>query len=136
MTSPLSPTRIQLIAMLGELVAAAAKLTATGTPSPEQRAFRKAVGKLNKDMQQWPDENFSFEDGIVYVILDRMERLESGRPLLASSMEAAEKYCRARIEQEYGEGRALVSDRSLGGVTALYANGNECFNIMQETLVG
>ena len=131
-----SPTRVRLIAMVGDLVSTARQLTLSGHAAPEQQQFLQGVGRLAADMDQWPEEDFTFEDGIVYVILDRMAVLDKGKPLLCSSMEAAETYCRARCDTEFGEGKVMFTDKSLGGVTAYYANGKEVFNVMPEAMVG
>jgi hypothetical protein len=132
----LSPTRIQLLAMFGDLIDAARQLTMSGSANPDQQRFVQGVGKLAKDVASWPEEDFTFEDGVIYVILDRMERVTSSKPLLASSLEAAEAYCRSRCDKEYGEGKFLFTDKHIGGVTAYYASGKEVFNVMPETLVG
>lgn len=132
----LSPTRIQLLAMLGSLIESAKKLTLSGHAAPEQQVFLQTVGALSRDAAVWPEENFTYEDGVVYVILDRINEIDVGKPLLASSLEAAEKYCRSRCDKEFGAGKYLFTDKSLGGVTAFYASGREVFNVMPETLVG
>lgn len=132
----LSPTRIQLLAMLGDLITTARNLTMSGHAAPEQQQFLQGVGKLAADASAWPEENFTFEDGVVYVIIDRLTKVPTGMPLYASSLEAVEKYCRTRCDKEFGEGKYLFSDKSIGGVTAFYANGTEVFDTMPETLVG
>lgn len=131
----LSPTRVQLLAMFGDLIETARRLTISGKAAPEQQEFLQGVGKLTADVASWPEENFTYEDGVIYVILDRIAVLDTGKPLLASSLDAAERYCRTRCDKEYGEGKYMFTDKSLGGVTAFYANGTEVFNVMPETLV-
>lgn len=136
MSRPLSPTRVQLIAMFGDLLSAAQQLTLSGSAAPEQQAFLRSVGSLAADAALWPDENFSVEDGVVYIILDRLSRVHDGMPLIAGSPAAAEAYCRKRVEDHYGAGKVLFTDREIGGVKAYYANGTEVFNVMPEYLVG
>lgn len=131
----LSPTRIQLLAILGDLIENARRLTISGHAAPEQQQFLQGVGKLAADAAAWPEENFTFEDGVVYVLLDRMNEIDNVQPLLASSLEAAETYARSRCDKEYGEGKYMFTDKSIGGVTAYYANGIEVFNVMTETMV-
>tara|TARA_R100000951_G_scaffold113184_1_gene114712 strand:- start:639 stop:1007 length:369 start_codon:yes stop_codon:yes gene_type:complete len=122
--------------MLGTLIEEARKLTISGHAAPEQQEFLQGVGKLTADAAQWPEEDFTFEDGVVYVILDRLAKVDQGMPLMASSVEAAEKYCRKRCDADFGEGKYMFTDKSIGGVTAFYANGTEVFNLMPQQLVG
>lgn len=132
----LSPTRIQLLAMFGDLLEGCRKLTMSGHADPSQQEFLQGVGKLTADVAAWPEENFTFEDGVIYVIIDRLSKVPTGMPLYASSLEAVEKYCRTRCDTDFGEGKYMFTDKSIGGVTAYYANGTEVFNTMPETMVG
>ena len=126
----LAPTRVMLLAMLGELADTAFRLNGS---EPARIMFTKMVGKIRQDIASWPMEEFTMADGIIWVLLAKRP-IAAGMPLLASSFEVADSYVRGVINLE--NDRRLITTTCIQGVTIWYANGEEQFSVMEEAMVG
>lgn len=71
----------------------------------------------------------------VYIILTRVPGVKETRPVMASTFAIAEKWCKDNMRAR-SAGKALITDRVEQGITALYADGIEMYNIMAEEMIG